>query len=83
MVVRPLHYPEPILPERGVSRDAIIATLPDRMARSNINSGPAATCPSVSYLPVFTRVHNRLMTRWVGASRAVITNSFAIVASSG
>ena len=35
------------------------------------------------YLPVFTRVHNRLMMRWVAGSRAVMTNSFESVASSG
>ncbi len=36
-----------------------------------------------TYRPVLTRVHSRLMTRWVAGSRAVITNSFASVASSG
>jgi hypothetical protein len=36
-----------------------------------------------TYRPVFTFVHSRLMTRWVAGSRAVITNSFARVASSG
>ena len=36
-----------------------------------------------SYRPVFTRVHNRLMTRWVAGSRAVMTNSFASIAWSG
>jgi hypothetical protein len=36
-----------------------------------------------AYLPVFTLVHSRLMTRWVAGSRAVITNSFFRVASSG
>jgi hypothetical protein len=35
------------------------------------------------YRPVFTLVQSRLMTRWVAGSRAVITNSFASVASSG
>jgi transposase, IS5 family len=35
------------------------------------------------YRPVFTRVHSRLMIRWVAGSRAVMTNSFASVASSG
>ena len=33
--------------------------------------------------PVFTLVQSRLMMRWVAGSRAVITNSFASVASSG
>ncbi len=36
-----------------------------------------------NYRPVFTLVHNRLMMRWVAGSRAVITNSFFSVASSG
>ena len=36
-----------------------------------------------TYRPVLTRVQSRLMTRWVAGSRAVITNSFASVASSG
>ncbi len=36
-----------------------------------------------TYLPVFTLVHSRLMMRWVAGSRAVITNSFFCVASSG
>jgi hypothetical protein len=36
-----------------------------------------------AYRPVFTLVHSRLMTRWVAGSRAVMMNSFAIVASSG
>jgi hypothetical protein len=35
------------------------------------------------YRPVFTLVQSRLMMRWVAGSRAVITNSFASVASSG
>ena len=35
------------------------------------------------YRPVFTRVHNRLMTRWVAGSRAVMTNSFASIAWCG
>ena len=35
------------------------------------------------HLPVFTLVHRRLMMRWVAGSRAVITNSFFSVASSG
>jgi hypothetical protein len=38
---------------------------------------------SQAYLPVFTMVHSRLMTRWVAGSRAVMTNSFLMVASSG
>jgi ABC-type branched-subunit amino acid transport system substrate-binding protein len=33
--------------------------------------------------PVFTLVQSRLMTRWVAGSRAVMTNNFASVASSG
>jgi hypothetical protein len=36
-----------------------------------------------SHFPVFTFVHNRLMMRWVAASRAWITNNFFCVASSG
>jgi hypothetical protein len=36
-----------------------------------------------SYRPVFTLVQSRLMMRCVAGSRAVITNSFASVASSG
>ena len=36
-----------------------------------------------AYRPVFTLVHNRLMTRCIAGSRAVITNSFLSVASSG
>ena len=36
-----------------------------------------------TYLPVFTRVQSRLITRWVAGSRAVITNSFLSIASSG
>ncbi len=35
------------------------------------------------YRPVFTLVQSRLMMRWVAGSRAVITNSFESVASSG
>jgi len=35
------------------------------------------------YLPVFTLVQSRLMTRWVAGSRAEITNNFFNVASSG
>jgi hypothetical protein len=35
------------------------------------------------YRPVFTRVQSRLMMRWVAGSRAVITNRFFSVASSG
>jgi hypothetical protein len=35
------------------------------------------------YRPVFTLVHSRLTIRWVAGSRAVITNSFFKVASSG
>ena len=35
------------------------------------------------YRPVFTLVHSRLMIRWVAGSRAVITNSFFCVVSSG
>jgi substrate-binding family protein len=33
--------------------------------------------------PVFTLVQSRLMMRWVAGSRAVMTNNFASVASSG
>ncbi|SHG85845.1 hypothetical protein SAMN05443248_2878 [Bradyrhizobium erythrophlei] len=36
-----------------------------------------------TYRPVFTRVQSRLMIRCVAGSRAVITNSFFSVASSG
>ena len=36
-----------------------------------------------TYLPVFTFVQSRLMTRCVAGSRAVMTNSFCSVASSG
>ncbi|MGY4455109.1 hypothetical protein ACVWZR_009769 [Bradyrhizobium sp. i1.3.1] len=39
--------------------------------------------PQSDYRPVFTLVHSRLITRWVAGSRAVMTNSFASVASSG
>ena len=35
------------------------------------------------HFPVFTLVHSRLMMRWVAGSRAVMTNSFFSVASSG
>ena len=43
-----------------------------------------ASAPSQPlYRPVFTFVQSRLMTRWVAGSRAVMTNSFASVASSG
>jgi hypothetical protein len=39
--------------------------------------------PRTNYRPVFTFVHSRLMMRWVAGSRAVMTNSFCSVASSG
>ena len=35
------------------------------------------------YFPVFTLVQSRLMMRWVAGSRALITNSFFCIASSG
>ena len=35
------------------------------------------------HLPVFTLVQSRLMMRWVAGSRALITNSFFCIASSG
>jgi hypothetical protein len=38
---------------------------------------------SETYRPVFTRVQSRLITRCTAGSRAVMTNSFLIVASSG
>jgi hypothetical protein len=51
------------------------------------DSGSGASAPSrndaARHFPVFTLVHRRLMTRWVAGSRAVITNSFFSVASSG
>ena len=50
--------------------------------RAQRRSGPCAAMTLArndggdTYLPVFTRVHSRLMTRWVAGSRAVMTNSF-------
>jgi hypothetical protein len=38
---------------------------------------------TMNYRPVFTRVQSLLMMRWVAGSRAVITNRFFSVASSG
>jgi len=35
------------------------------------------------HFPVFTLVQSRLMMRWVAGSRALITNSFFWIASSG
>jgi hypothetical protein len=35
------------------------------------------------YRPIFTLVQRRLMMRWLAGSRAVMTNSFESVASSG
>jgi len=45
--------------------------------------GPLARNDGETYRPVFTLVQSRLMTRCVAGSRAVITNSFLSVASSG
>jgi hypothetical protein len=44
---------------------------------------PLPTFPDHAQFPVFTLVQSRLMMRWVAGSRAVITKSFASVASSG
>jgi hypothetical protein len=57
-------------------------------------AGPAPGCRSRSsrlrvrnddgnHFPVFTLVHSRLMMRCVAGSRALMTNSFFCVASSG
>ena len=65
----------------------------ERALRVSNHEGPAAAIlrdgayappqDEETYLPVFTRVQSRLITRWVAGSRAVITNSFLSIASSG
>ncbi len=61
---------------------AVIDTLtpPGRRGRP---PSPSRGGKEKGHRPVFTRVHRRLMTRWIAGVRAVMTNSFCIVASSG
>ena len=61
---------------------AVIDTLtpPGRLRRP---PSPSRGGKEKGHRPVFTRVHRRLMTRWIAGVRAVMTNSFDIVASSG
>ena len=78
------------LPGSLVVFEFIVVTLsnqkPDRMNRNIEVPGSMFHIVQVRrnvYRPVFTLVQSRLMMRWVAGSRAVMTNSFASVASSG
>ena len=56
------------------------------MARGATILGVVAGCGELTdsfHFPVFTLVQSRLMMRWVAGSRALMTNSFFCIASSG
>jgi hypothetical protein len=77
------------LPESGALRDPRIATsvqpgdVPKSGCQTALRADFRARNELVRYRPVFTLVHSRLMMRCVAGSRALITNNFFWVASSG